>query len=105
VLANTPFVLRLIYFSPLITDCLIQLFFTNVLPIEFFSRGLTTNLVNFSHSVFNAFHGRTRIDAIYIDFTEAFDKINNHTLQNEVSFWVSSQLLTVIASHLKQRKQ
>jgi hypothetical protein len=63
-------------------------------------------LINFVQNVCNAFHNRTRIDSIYIDFAKPFDKINHHILVNKLSFFdFSLQLLNLITSYLKQRKQ
>lgn len=64
------------------------------------------NELSFVQSVFNAFHNCAYINAIYIHSVKAFDKINHQVLLNKISFFsFSLQLLNLIASYLKQRKQ
>ena len=69
-------------------------------------RSTTTNLLNFSEYVYDAFDNRCQVDTIYTDFSKAFDKVNHAILLSKLGkFGIHGSLLRWIKSYLLNRSQ
>lgn len=69
-------------------------------------RSVETNLVNFVTDVTQALDKRLEVDAVYTDFTSAFDKVNHSLLLTKLEFnGVKGSLLNWFASYLSRRSQ
>jgi Reverse transcriptase (RNA-dependent DNA polymerase) len=69
-------------------------------------RSTVTNLIEFTTYILNSLEDGVQIDAIYTEFSKAFDKVNHRLLLHKLStigFGVS--FLKWIASNLTNRKQ
>lgn len=72
----------------------------------FFSqRSTTTNLVCFQSHVIAAFAKRSQLDAIYLDFSKAFDRVSHlHLLSKLEAYGVTGYLLQWFKSYLEDRR-
>lgn len=69
-------------------------------------RSTTTNLTIFVDYVLNGMANGGQVDAVYTDFSKAFDKVNHHLLLNKLRLkGVSGVLLQWIESYLSARTQ
>jgi hypothetical protein len=69
-------------------------------------RSTVTNLIEFTSFILNHLEDGIQIDAIYTDFSKAFDKINHRLLLRKLSrLGFGGSFLKWIASYLSDRKQ
>lgn len=66
-------------------------------------RSTTTNLMSYTHSIINHLEKRNQVDAIYIDFAKAFDKVPHELAIEKLSrlglpFWVIQWLKSYLSS-------
>lgn len=72
----------------------------------FRGRSVDTNLVTYTDFIFNAFEAGFQVDAVYTDFSKAFDKINHNLLLNKLlEIGVHGDLLRWIKSYIVNRSQ
>jgi len=96
-------------FENIIADKLSYLF-KNVLASEqhgFISgRSTTTNLLLYHDYISTSLEKRTQVDAIYTDFSKAFDTVNHSILMNKLSsYGVGGPLLSWLLSFITNRYQ
>jgi hypothetical protein len=69
-------------------------------------RSTVTNLIEFTSYILNNMENGVQIDAIYTDFSKAFDKVNHRLLLQKLSaIGFGGNFLKWIASYLTDRKQ
>ena len=70
-------------------------------------RSTVSNLVHFTSSVAQHLHNKDEIDAIYFDFSLAFDKVNHSILLMKMvqNFEIPIYLISLIKSYLTDRMQ
>lgn len=69
------------------------------------NRSTTTNLINFSETIANALDCGKQVDAIYTDFSKAFDRVPHCILLQKLSsYGVSQNLVNWLKSYLVNRK-
>lgn len=69
-------------------------------------RSVETNLVEFVSDVTLALDNRLEVDAVYTDFSSAFDKVDHSLLLSKLEYnGVTGQLLDWFASYLSRRSQ
>lgn len=70
------------------------------------NRSTTSNLLTFTNFLFHNVDQRIQIDAIYTDFTKAFDKVDHQLLLDKISFnGIRGNLLRWFASYINNRSQ
>lgn len=69
-------------------------------------RSTITNLALFSNYVLNSFESKNQVDAIYTDFSKAFDSVDHSTLIHKLKLYgLHSTLLDWLSSYLMGRSQ
>lgn len=69
-------------------------------------RSTTTNLMDFLHYSINGLNEYCRVDALYLDFSKAFDKVNHEILMRKLSSYsIPLNILKWIKSYLSNRRQ
>ena len=69
-------------------------------------RATISQLLNFHHSIINKLHTSARVEAIYLDFSKAFDKVNHDILRQKLEKHnITGKLLAWIMTFLTNRKQ
>ena len=69
-------------------------------------KSITTNLIVYAEYIFNSLENGESVDAIYTDFSKAFDKLDHSILIKKLSMYgVNGSLLEWINSYLKERQQ
>uniref|UniRef100_A0A1B6KRG9 Reverse transcriptase domain-containing protein n=1 Tax=Graphocephala atropunctata TaxID=36148 RepID=A0A1B6KRG9_9HEMI len=96
-------------FESLVLD-IIQLAFKHILDEEqhgFISgRSTVTNLLCFQNHVLDAFSRSNQVDAIYVDFSKAFDRISHSHLRAKLgAYGINGPLLHWFHSYLTDRQQ
>lgn len=72
----------------------------------FQNRSLESNLLVYSEFLHNNLDGRTQVDAVYTDFSKAFDKVDHNILLLRLAeVGVGGTLLRWISSYIKNRSQ
>lgn len=72
----------------------------------FRGRSTVTNLLLYNTQILNALESREQFDAIYTDFSKAFDKVNHNLLLHKLdNLGFSDQIITWLRSFLTGRKQ
>lgn len=82
----------------------------NYLRVEqhgfFPGRSVETNIVSYVDEIFNLMDERYQVDAVYTDYTKAFDKINHNILLIKLAnFGICGNLLEWFRSYLSNRSQ
>lgn len=68
------------------------------------SRSTSTNLATYTESLVCAVDNRLQVDAIYTDFSKAFDKVSHQMLLQKLSVYgFDGALLSWLSSYLKDR--
>lgn len=69
-------------------------------------RSTTTNLLSFTNYLKECFANRLQVDAVYTDFSKAFDKVNRSILvQKLIHYGINNPLLSWFTSYLTNREQ
>lgn len=69
-------------------------------------RSVETNLITYTNFIHNAFNGSNQVDAIYTDFSKAFDRIDHNILMRKLSqFEIPQGLLAWLGSYITDRFQ
>lgn len=69
-------------------------------------RSTQTNLVDYVHFLSNAFNANSQVDAIYTDFSKAFDKVSHKLLIYKLeNHGISGNVLKWLKSYLFERHQ
>lgn len=96
-------------FDSLVTDALTHHFLSYLSPNQHAyvkGRSTTTNLLEFVNAANSTLSDGLQIDAIYTDFSKAFDKVNHAVLLNKLNkIGIHSSLLNWISSYLQGRYQ
>lgn len=70
------------------------------------SRSVETNMITFTDFISNALDSGTQVDAVYTDFSKAFDKINHDLLIDKLGkIGIHGSLLRWIDSYIRNRSQ
>lgn len=70
------------------------------------SRGVETNLLSFTQNISNSMDDRVQTDAVYTDFSKAFDKINHRILIKRLTdVGIHGDLLRWLKSYISNRTQ
>lgn len=72
----------------------------------FRGRSVATNLISFVQSTIDSMSNRKQVDAVYTDFSKAFDKIHHNTLLVKLeNIGVHGSLLRWVTSYVQNRSQ
>lgn len=70
------------------------------------NKSTLSNLLCFSNYIYDAFSRKSQVDAIFMDFSKAFDKVNHNVLINKLyNMGVHGNILAWISSYLSNRTQ
>lgn len=96
-------------FESLITDYLTAKLSNDIIDEQFgFLAGRSTelNLVTYVDFLSEALENGYQVDAIYTDFSKAFDKVNHNVLMSKLEYYgMSGSLLDWLNDYLTERKQ
>lgn len=96
-------------FEKIIFDQLYSVLSPTVLPQQhgfFRNRSVETNLLYYTSYILKCMEGRSQVDAVYTDFSKAFDKINHCVLLRKLGVsGVHGDLLRWVCSYIRNRSQ